>query len=249
MDTDSEDDQDDHSSNIRIDNFADQPSTSNTLPTNGQSPSDLAIVPTAPPKPSRQPSPPTIFLDSQVLQDVWEDIASEVLRLIAGRNDLGHTIDYQKQWRRIKERVINLISALHDSCIEAQEQAKQKLKDWLNGMEENSNDIEIFGTWVKNPLSIRGREPGEFLPKDLNLIIPSEILEKTDAPNLALVQENKMLKEENERLETELLEQKLKISKLEADMQEARIREDIYKTEMDQKYADIQELLKKILEK
>jgi hypothetical protein len=109
---------------------------------------------------------------------VWEDIASEVLRLIAGRHDLGHQVDYQKQWRRIKERVINLISALHDSCIEAQEQAKQKLEDWLNGMEESSKDTEILGTWVKNPLSIRGREPDEFLPKDLNLIIPSEILLK-----------------------------------------------------------------------
>jgi hypothetical protein len=180
---------------------------------------------------------------------VWEDIASEVLRLIAGRNDLGHTIDYQKQWRRIKERVVNLISALHDSCIEAQEQAKQKLEDWLNGVEENTGDVEILGTWVKNPLSIRGKNPEELLPKDLDLIIPSEILLKNGAPNLALVQENKVLKEKNEILETELLEQKLKISKLEADMKEARIRDEKYKSDMDQKYAEVQDLLKKILEK
>ena len=121
-----------------VDPTPDQPSTSQSLTINDQSSSNLPIVHLAPPKPSKQPSPPTIYLDSQVLKDVWEDIASEVLRLIAGSNDLGHRVSYQKQWRRIKERVVNLISALHDSCIEAQEQVKQKLEDWLNGIEENT---------------------------------------------------------------------------------------------------------------
>jgi hypothetical protein len=129
MDLDSEDDQDDHASHMNTDIIFDQPLTSQPSTTNGQSTTNLAIVPTAPPKPSNPPSPPTIFLDSQVLQDVWEDIASEALKLIKGRNDLGHSISYQKQWIRLKERVVNVISALHDSCIEAQKQAKQKLED------------------------------------------------------------------------------------------------------------------------
>jgi hypothetical protein len=77
---------------------------------------------------------------------VWEDIAYEALKLIEGRNDLGHTVSYQKQWRRLKERVVNVILALHDSCIEAQEQAKQKLEDWLDGVEENLEEIEVLGT-------------------------------------------------------------------------------------------------------
>jgi hypothetical protein len=163
-----------------IDNDSDQPSTIQPLTTNGQSTTNLAIVPIAPPKPSKQPSPPTIFLDSQILQGVREEITSEVLKLIEGRSDLGHKISYQKQWRRIKERVINLISALHDSCLEAQEQAKQKLENWLNGIDENPEDIEVLGTWVKNPLSIRGREPEDFLPryihpKDLDLSFLSKI--------------------------------------------------------------------------
>jgi hypothetical protein len=64
MDTDSEDDQDDHASAMAID--PDQPSTSQSLTTNNQPP-NLAIIPTALPKPSKQPSPPTIFLDPQVL--------------------------------------------------------------------------------------------------------------------------------------------------------------------------------------
>jgi hypothetical protein len=184
---------------------------------------------------------------------VWEDITSEVHRLIEGRSDLGHKISYQKQRMRIMERVINLISTLHDSCLQAQEEAKQKLKNWINGIDEDMEDVEVLGTWVKNPLSIRGREPEDFLPnfihpKDLDLTFLSMINLKNAAPDLTLVQENKVLKERNKELEIELQEQKLKIMKLEADMGEARIREDKYKSEMDQKYAETQEILKKILE-
>jgi hypothetical protein len=184
---------------------------------------------------------------------VWEDITSEVHRLIEGRSDLGHKISYQKQRMRIMERVINLISTLHDSCLQAQEEAKQKLKNWINGIDEDMEDVEVLGTWVKNPLSIRGREPEDFLPnfihpKDLDLTFLSMINLKNAAPDLTLVQENKVLKERNKELEIELQEQKLKIMKLEADMGEARIREAKYKSEMDQKYAETQEILKKILE-
>jgi hypothetical protein len=235
-----------------IDNVADQPSTSQPLTTNDQTRSQ-SIVPIAPPKPSKQPSPPTIFLESHILQGVWEEITSEVLKLIEGRSDLGHRISYQKQWRRIKERVVNLISALHDSCLEAQEKAKQQLENWLNGIDENQEDIEVLGTWVKNPLSIRGREPEDFLPnyihpKDLDLSFLWKINLKNAAPDLALVQENKVLKERNRELETELQEQKLKLMKLEADMEQAKIREEKNKSEMDQKYNETQEILKKILE-
>lgn len=70
MDIDIEDDQDDHASDMVIDPVTDLPSTSQPLTTNGQSSNNLAIVPIAPPKHSKQPSPPTIFLDSQVLQGV-----------------------------------------------------------------------------------------------------------------------------------------------------------------------------------
>jgi hypothetical protein len=253
MDLDFEDDQGDHASDMVIDPIADQPSTSQPLTTNGQSPFDLAIGPIAPPKPSKQPSPPTIFLDSLILQGVWEEITSEVLKRIEGRSVLGHRISYQKQWKRIMERVVNLISTLHDSFIEAQEQAKQKLEDWLNGVEESSDDIKVLGTWVKNPLSIRGREPENFLPnyihpKDLDLSFLSKINLKNAAHDLALVQENNVLKERNRELEQKLQEQDQKLLRLEAEMEKARIREETNKSEMDQKYNETQEMLKKILE-
>jgi hypothetical protein len=67
MDTDSEDDQADHASDMVIDSSPNQPSTSQPLTTNGQPP-NLTIIPLATPKPSKQPSPLTIFLNSQVLK-------------------------------------------------------------------------------------------------------------------------------------------------------------------------------------
>lgn len=63
----------------------DQPSTNNTQTpnsTNNQSSSSLAIQSVAPPKPTKIPSPPTIFLDSTLLQDVCENIGQELIKLI-----------------------------------------------------------------------------------------------------------------------------------------------------------------------
>jgi hypothetical protein len=195
---------------------------------------------------------------------VCEDIAAELIKLIEGRNDLGHKVSYQKQWRRLKERVINVISALYDSCIETQEQAKQKLENWLNGIEESLDDIQVLGTWVKNPLSLRGREPTDFLPnfihpKDLDLSFLSKINLSKAALDLALVQKNKVLEERNKELERELLEQKVLLLEYKAEtnakLEEARLREEKLlktttdiKSEMDKKLAEINELLKKILE-
>jgi hypothetical protein len=123
----------------------------------------------------------------------------------------------------------------------------------LNGIEENMEDIEVLGTWVKNPLSIRGRDPTYFIPnfihpKDLDLTILSKVNLSNAAPNLALVQKNKVLEERNKELERELQEQKLKLIKFEAEMEKARIREEKYKSETDRKLAETQEILKKILE-
>jgi hypothetical protein len=51
-------------------------------------------------------------MDPHVLKGVCEDIATELIQLIEGRSDLGHKVSYQKQWRRLNERVVNLISPL-----------------------------------------------------------------------------------------------------------------------------------------
>jgi len=82
------------------------------------------------------------------------------------------------------------MNALSSTCIEAQEQAKQKLRDWLNGIDESLEEVTILGTWGKSSLSIRGREATDFLPqyihpKDLDLSFLKKINLKTAAPDLA----------------------------------------------------------------
>jgi hypothetical protein len=63
-----------------------QPSTSNQTPTSissqPSSSSHLAIQSVAPTKPSKVPSPPTIFLDSTLLTDVCEKIFRDLNKLI-----------------------------------------------------------------------------------------------------------------------------------------------------------------------
>jgi hypothetical protein len=93
-------------SNVVIEFVSDQPSTNNTQPyttTNSQtSTSHLQLVPV---KPTKIPSLPTILLDSTLLQNVCESIGQELVKLIEERNNFVHQESYEKQWKRLKERV------------------------------------------------------------------------------------------------------------------------------------------------
>jgi len=99
--------------------FSDQPSETNTLfaepeiSTNDQpSSSNLAIQTCAPARTTNVPSPPTLFLDSTILADVCENILQELNKLIGARNNLVHEESYEKQWRRLRERVEFVLSEL-----------------------------------------------------------------------------------------------------------------------------------------
>jgi len=101
-----------------------------TIPTNNQpSTSNLAIQPTAPPRTTKVPSPPTMYLDSSLLADVCENIFQELNRLIHTSHDLIHENSYEKTWKRLKERVDNVLTALQRICIDDQDTAQQKLQD------------------------------------------------------------------------------------------------------------------------
>jgi len=117
---------------------------------------------------------------------------------------------------------------------------------------------------VKNPLSIRGREPTNFIPqyvhpKDLDLSFLSKINLSKAVPDLDLVQKNKVLEERNQKLEKELLEQKVLLLEYKAEtnakLEEARLREEKLikttediKAEMNRKLEETNELLKRIME-
>jgi len=261
------DDEIEQSSSMEIkQSSSDQPSSSITqsLPSINQPTDNLQIEPFVAPKPRKLPSQPTRFLDSVVLQGVCEDIADKMIKLISTRNDLSHKESYDKQWRRLKERVESVMTALSTTCIEVHEQAKQKLQDWLNGIDESLEEVKILGAWPRTSLSIRGGEATDFLPqyihpKDLDLSFLIKINLKTAAPDLALVQRNMFLEERNQKLEKELLEQKLLLlefkAEAEAKLEEARIREENliksyeqFKADMQRKQEETNELLNKILE-
>jgi len=68
-----------------------------TIPTNNQpSLSNLALQPSTPPKPTKIPFPPTMYLDSSLLADVCENIFQELNRLIQSRSDLIHQNSYEQ---------------------------------------------------------------------------------------------------------------------------------------------------------
>ena len=120
----------------------DQPSETNTLfpkpnlsfetSTNDQpSSSNQAIQACTPARSTNVPSPPTVFLDSTILEDVCENIFQELNKLVEARNNLVHEESYVKQWRRLRERVDFVLSELQRSSFDAQDIAQNNLQDWL----------------------------------------------------------------------------------------------------------------------
>ena len=97
----------------------------NTSTNDQPSSSNLAIQPCAPAK-TNVPSPPTIFLDSILLAHVCENIFQELNNLIQARNNLVHKNIYEKQWKRLKERVDYVLSARQKSCLDAQDVSQLK---------------------------------------------------------------------------------------------------------------------------
>jgi len=83
------------------------------ISTNDQpSSSNLAIQTCAPARTKNIPPSPTLFLDSTILADVCENIFQELNKLVGGRNNLVHEESYEKQWRRLRERVDFVLSEL-----------------------------------------------------------------------------------------------------------------------------------------
>jgi len=104
---------------------------------NGQpSSSHLAIKPCAPAK-TNAPSSPTLFLDSTILADVCENIFQEMNNLVQARNNMLHEDSYEKLWIRLKDRVEYVLTELQRSFLDAQDNAQNKLQDWLKGVVSN----------------------------------------------------------------------------------------------------------------
>ncbi|RHN51726.1 hypothetical protein MtrunA17_Chr6g0472071 [Medicago truncatula] len=256
------------SSDVIMESASDHlPSSSNRIQTS----STLAIQPFNSPKPSKIPSPPTIFLDSTLLTDVCEKIFKELNQLIQARNELIHKDDYEKQWNRLNERVNYILSALTSTCLDEQDLAQKKFQDWIKGVDNSLQEVKILRTWVQNPSSLRGREAADFIPnfvhpRSLDLFFLSSDNFQSASPNLEMIQRNAALEEKVKKLQKVLLEQKVLLLEykdvIEAKLAEARTREEIlirsneeFKQEMKLQQESLQKqqaktnkLLKQILE-
>jgi len=100
------------------------PSTSDQNPSS----SNLSIEPVEPTF-SDIPKPPSVFLHLPFLATVCLDIFKKAKQLIETRHNLTHAGNYQKQWKRVVERVQLVFSEIQRSSLDDQAQAQKELKD------------------------------------------------------------------------------------------------------------------------
>jgi len=136
-------------------------------------------------------------------------------------------------WKRLKDRVDYVFTELQRSCLDAQDSAQRKLKDWLKGVDSNLQEVQVLRTWVRTPLSLRARNATDFIPtrmhpRELNINWLSKINVKPVSTDLALLQRNVELEKENKQLRKELLDHKLLLleykTSTKAKLEEARVR-------------------------
>jgi len=192
----------------------------------------MGVTPVAPAK-TNVPSPPTLFLDSTILADVYENIFQELNDLVQARSNLVHEDRYEKLWIRLKDRVEYVLTELQRTCLDAQDTAQTKLQDWLKTVVGNLHEVKVLKTWVKTPLCLRATNAADFIPssihpRELNLNWLNKINLKEASTELALMQKNTLLEKENKQLKKELMEQKLLLleykTATEAKLEEVRIR-------------------------
>jgi len=178
------------------------------------------------------PKPPSIFLNLPFLATVCLDVFKKAKHLIETRRNLVHDEDYEKQWKRVVERVHLVFSKIQRSSLDDQAQAQKELKDWLKGVMSEVHKVKVLRTWVKTPLCLEARFviPSIIHPRDLNLDWITKISLKEASTQLALVQRNSLLEKENHALRKELLEQKMMLldykNSTESKLAEAKYKEE-----------------------
>jgi len=67
--------------------------------------------------------PPTLLLDSTILQEVCENIFKDLNKLVKTRSNLIHKKSYVDQWTSLRERIDYVMGELQKISIEAHNQA------------------------------------------------------------------------------------------------------------------------------
>jgi len=122
--------------------------------------------------------------------------------LVQASNNLIHEDSYEKLWKRLKERVDYVLTELQRSCLDAQDSAQRNFQEWLKSVDNNLQRVQVLGTLVRTPLSLRARNATEFIPtgihpRELNINWLSKVNVKLVSIELALLQKNAKLEKEN----------------------------------------------------
>jgi len=122
------------------------------------------------------------------MANVCESIFQELNKLIEARNNLIHENNYQKQWRRLRERVDFVLSELQRSSFDAQDIAQNNLQDWLRLIVNDMQEVVVNMTLVKTPLCLTRRSviPSCVHPKEPNLDWLNKINFKSTSTDLQL---------------------------------------------------------------
>jgi len=133
---------------------------------------------------------------------VCENIFQKLNKLVGARNNLVHEESYEKQWRRLRERVEFVLSELQRSSLDAQDIAQNNLMDWLKGVVNNLQEGKVSRTQDKTQLCISDRDVSDVIPacvhpKELNLTWLNKINFKSASTELELVQRNSVPEREN----------------------------------------------------
>jgi len=73
--------------------------------------------------------PPTLLLDSIVLEEVCENIFEDLSKLVKARNYLIHTENYEEKWTALRERVDTVMCELQKLSLKAHDQSVNNLNN------------------------------------------------------------------------------------------------------------------------
>jgi len=202
--------------------------------------------------------PPTLLLDSIILQEVCENISQDLNKLVKTRSNLVHKENYVDQWTNLREKVNYVMCEPQKLSIEAYNQALKSLKEWFTEVVKSMEEVYDNMNQEKRKLYISDTP----IYLDSLSIITSSV--QSENPNLTwltmlkiqaetpILEKLKIDSEQEKRikkLEKELFEQRLMYAELKrkmvAQQEEAKVREE----ELVKSYIDLKESIKKELEK
>jgi len=81
--------------------------------------------------------PPTLLLDSIILQEVCENIFKDLNKVVKTRNNFVHKEDYVNEWARLRERVDIVMCELQKTSLEACDKALNTLNECFTEVVKN----------------------------------------------------------------------------------------------------------------